>query len=233
MLDGLFHEKVVLCEGDADCRFYAAVLDAFWKSDEFGCTPDIMFTHCGGKDRMAMPIAALRALDVPVTVAADFDVLRDESTLRKIVEALGGNWSAIRTEWVQVKNAIESKKPELLSEDVKKGIAKVLETVIGAQFPMEAGEAISRIVRRSSPWSIVKQTGKHYVPSGQPTQIYNQLMQDLRKIGLHIVEAGELEGFDRSLGGHGPAWVNQVVQKKLADDPTFEEAREFVRRLVT
>lgn len=27
VLDGLFYESVVICEGDADCRFYAAVLD--------------------------------------------------------------------------------------------------------------------------------------------------------------------------------------------------------------
>src|SRR5690606_12158093 len=28
ILDGLFHSKVIVCEGDADCRFYAATMDA-------------------------------------------------------------------------------------------------------------------------------------------------------------------------------------------------------------
>ena len=33
-------------------------------------------------------------------------------------------------------------------------------------------------------------------------------------------------------GGHGPGWVQQVIEEKdLADDPELEEARDFVSRI--
>jgi hypothetical protein len=31
---------------------------------------------------------------------------------------------------------------------------------------------------------------------------------------LYIVEVGELESFCKSVGNHGPKWVNEVMEKK-------------------
>ena len=50
VLDGLFHDSVVVCESDADCRFYAAVLKAIDGPDE--PQPDAFFASSGGKDRV-------------------------------------------------------------------------------------------------------------------------------------------------------------------------------------
>jgi hypothetical protein len=44
----------------------------------------------------------------------------------------------------------------------------------------------------------------------------------LRAAGLHVVEVGELEGFVRTVGGHGPRWVNEVLKRDLASDPELE-----------
>ena len=50
ILDGLFHEKVIVCESDSDCRFYAAILDSIFESSaSHDRKPDIMFTHCGAR----------------------------------------------------------------------------------------------------------------------------------------------------------------------------------------
>jgi hypothetical protein len=117
ILDGLFHEAVVLCEGDADCRYYQSVLDdvqtedAEVKKDETEevvvRSPDLLFTHCGGKDRMPMVINALRAVRVPVRVIADFDVLRERQLLRQIVEGLDGDWTLLESDWSVVKAALD------------------------------------------------------------------------------------------------------------------------------
>ena len=37
--------------------------------------PDILFTHCGGKNRMNDVVSALKAVDVPVIAICDFDIL--------------------------------------------------------------------------------------------------------------------------------------------------------------
>jgi hypothetical protein len=76
ILDGLFHRGVVLCEGDADARYYGAVLD----SADADRAHDLLFTHCGGKARMPMVIRALSSLDVPVAAIADFDVLERKTS---------------------------------------------------------------------------------------------------------------------------------------------------------
>jgi len=73
ILSGLFHSKVILCESDSDCRLFSAILSSIYE-DSGNIVPDILFTHCGGKHRMPVVVKALRKLNVPVTVVADFDI---------------------------------------------------------------------------------------------------------------------------------------------------------------
>lgn len=94
ILNGLFHEKVVVCESDYDCLFYRAILDAIFEAD--GKTaPDIMFTHCGGKDRMKDVVAALIALKVPVVAIPDFDIIDNSTKLKSLVAAFGLDWNQV------------------------------------------------------------------------------------------------------------------------------------------
>lgn len=84
VLDGLFHTQAILCESDSDCRFYAAIMDSLYDSDDATRREYIMFLHCGGKSRMPVVVSALRNLDVPVSVVCDFDLLNSESPLQEI-----------------------------------------------------------------------------------------------------------------------------------------------------
>ncbi len=233
ILDGLFHEKVIICEGDADARFYSAMTDSLVEAkDQNTRRPDVMFTHCGGKDRCALVIRALREVDVPIAVVVDFDVLNAERPLRDIVEATGGDWSAVVADWNQVRSAIESKKPELTAEEVREGVNKVLAGIKSVAFPKEAKDAIQKMFKRASPWATAKEVGKPFVPPGQATQAFERLMTTLRSFGVHVVEVGEVEGFARSVGNHGPKWVNEALKKDLKGDPELEPARKFVERLM-
>ena len=91
ILSGLFHEKVIVCESDYDCLFYQAVLDAIYENVS-EIAPDILFTHCGGKDRIKDVVKALKALNVPVVAVCDFDLLNDSKKFRAIVSAFDENW---------------------------------------------------------------------------------------------------------------------------------------------
>lgn len=228
ILDGLFHERVVVCESDADCRFYGALTEAVAVSggDERHW-PDTMFTHCGGKDRMPVAIRALRELDVPVSAVTDFDALNAEQPLRGIVVAKGGDWSVFEADWKLVKTTIDGKKPELSTREVANEIEAILKSVEEAIFPTECARQIQNILRRSSPWATAKSAGKHYVPSGEPTKACDRLLAGLRALGVFVVPEGELEGFVRSVGGHGPTWVNAALEKDLKSDPELDGARAF------
>jgi hypothetical protein len=238
VLDGLFHTKVVICEGDADCRFYSAIMDAQYGSGE-QIVPDVMFTHCGGKGRIPTIVKALRSLDVQTIVVCDFDVLREEHPLKAMCEALGANWKAdVEGDWRTVKRAVESKKSELASSEVASQIRTILNEVSQvsevseSHFPQSAVDQIQKVLRSSSPWSIVKSTGKGYLPSGEASQAYGRLIKKLHLVGLFIVEVGELERFDTSIGGHGPRWVTSVLGKNLGEAPELAEARDFVSKLL-
>ena len=47
-----------------------------------------------------------------------------------------------------------------------------------------------------------------------------------------IVEIGQLESFVRSVGNHGPKWVNDVLGKDLKSDPELEDARKFIWQVI-
>jgi hypothetical protein len=233
ILDGLFHEKVVITEGDADARFFAALMnsqaDAGTNSQRY---PSVMFTHCGGKGRLPLVTSALAAVEVPVVVVADFDILSEEEPLSKLVEITGGTWSALSNGWKQVKSAIASKRPELKSADVKKEIETILLGITADVFPPAASKEVKGVLARSSPWSVAKTTGKAFIPSGGPTVLFDELQTKLEALGIFIVDVGELECFWKKSSAHGPAWVNEVLKLDLVNDPELQAARTFVAKML-
>jgi hypothetical protein len=231
ILDGLFHSKVVVCESDADCRFYSAILTAVYSGSQ-EIIPDIMFTHCGGKHRLYVAVRALRNLDVPVCVVADFDVLNNEDPLKRIVAELGGDWSSIKDKWALVKKSVDEKRPELDSENVKEKINKLLGSVDTQLFPKDKVNEINKILKQTSAWAHAKQAGKAFIPNGEPQKAYLEIRDYFNSIGLLLVEVGELEGFCKTVGNHGPTWVNDVIEKDLKNDPELQDARDFVKKLV-
>ena len=65
-----------------------------------------------------------------------------------------------------------------------------------------------------------------------PTQSFEKLTMEFEKYKLYIVERGELECFAKSVGNHGPKWVNEVLKKDLVNDKELSEAREFVKKII-
>ena len=231
VLSGLFHERVIICEADADCTFYSSLLHLPSVRGDY--QPDVLFVHANGKHRMAALTQALRTLDVPVDVIADIDILRDDNGLRKLIEALGGDWHQAETPCKIVRSAIDSAKPNLDSTQVTEAIKSALEKAPSSgEFPRSLRNQIEATLRQASPWTFVKNAGQAAIPPGQTTQKFQELQAFCSKIGLWIVPAGELEGFCKSVSDHGPRWVQQVIeQKNLSDDPELHEARQFMSRI--
>jgi len=227
VLNGLFHSKVVICESDSDCRFFSAVLSAQFDGTT-STAPDILFIHCGGKHRIPTAIKALNKLNVPIIVVSDFDVLNDTNPLKEIFEDLGGNWADIENDWKTVKREIELKRPEFLTEDVKREIETTLNSTTERIFPKEKVSEIQRALKKASAWSEAKEVGKAYIPSGGATQAFERIQVKLKEKGFLILEIGELESFVKSVGNHGPKWVSEVLTKDLKTNSELETARQSV-----
>ena len=231
VLSGLFHERVIICESDADCMFYSSILDL---PEVHGEThPDVLFVHASGKDRMATLAKTLVALDVPVDIVADIDLLNDEHVLKSTIEALDGDWDLVKPRSEAVRKAIEEHKPLLNAIEVKKGIEEILQrTPASGEFPKRLRSEINKLFRKASPWDAIKEGGETVIPSGEATKKYLELQNLCGQVGLWIVPVGELEGFCKSVGGHGPRWVQQVIEgRNLATDSELESARKFVKQL--
>lgn len=231
VLNGLFHSKVVICESDSDCRFFSAVLSVQFDGTT-STAPDILFIHCGGKHRIPTAIKALNKLNVPIIVVSDFDVLNDTNPLKEIFEDLGGNWTDIENDWKTVKREIEQKRPEFLTEDVKREIETTLNSTTERIFPKEKVSEIQRALKKASAWTEAKEVGKAYIPSGGATQAFERIQVKLKEKGFLILEIGELESFVKSVGNHGPKWVSEVLRKDLKTDLELEAARQFVRQFI-
>ena len=57
-------------------------------------------------------------------------------------------------------------------------------------------------------------------------------MGGLSQLGLFIPPVGEIERFAKTIGGHGPAWVEGVLGRDLAKDPELQAARDFVSSIL-
>lgn len=228
ILDGLFHDGVVVCEGDSDCRFYEAMIHAVDTNSSF---PDLLFVHGAGKSRIVSIVKALSAIGVPVRVVVDFDLLSDISQMKELVKSLGGDWDYFSKGAGITNSAIKKRRSEMLLSDVRSEIDITLASETGETLSDDAIKKIRALLKRGSAWGEAKKIGKEFVPNGQEREKYNEMAIDLRKIGLFLVEVGELEGFCKSVGGHGPAWVLEVLQRDLANDPDLEIARSFAKEL--
>ena len=231
VMSGVFHERVIICESDADCMFYSSILDIPEVHGER--QPDVLFVHGNGKDRMAKLAKTLVDLDVPVDVVADIDILRVDDVFKRIIVALGGDWCRIQPVAHQVKKAIEQHKPLLTIDEIKNTIMELLKNEpSGDELTREKRTEIEKIFRKDTSWDTIKRAGESAIPAGQATQKFKKLQGLCKQLGLWILPVGELEGFCKAVGGHGPAWVQQVIeQRDLAMDSDLEQARNFVREI--
>jgi hypothetical protein len=229
VFDGIFYEHVVICESDADCLFYSSLLNT--KAVSENRRADVLFIHTAGKHRMGQLAETLRELDVPVSVVADVDLLREEDSFRTLIERLGADWNEMAKNFHAIKKSVEERRPPLNAEQVSNLIRDAVASVGGTgDFPKAAEREIRRIFKSLSPWDDIKRAGRAAISGGQTVRHFDELCQKCADSGLWIVPVGELEGFCRSIdGGHGPAFVAKVLEERqLESDPELKEAREFV-----
>ncbi len=96
-LEGIFFHAVVLCESEADCLFYRAMLDAIDKLDS---ARPVFWLGVNGKQNLAKTVLLYKALGVRVLSIADFDIFdymdgAYESHLRPYIEAHGLDWKRV------------------------------------------------------------------------------------------------------------------------------------------
>jgi energy-coupling factor transporter ATP-binding protein EcfA2 len=231
MLDGLFYHRVVLCEGDSDCRFFQAMLHERRRREQ-QTGPEILFVPCGGKGRMAQVAASLRVLGTDVSAICDFDLLSDENDVERLVHALGGDSASIKSEARFVREKVEQSHMPRTKDEVLTLIQGVLgEADDTSTITRNELRDVDRIVRDSKVWASARAQGDRVVPAGDPTARLEQLDQDLRRAGLHLVRAGELESFCRQAGGKSAKWLDHVLSDERCLEEAYNAALPLIERI--
>jgi len=213
--------------------FYQSILNLHSISGDR--RPDVLFVHTAGKHRMAKLADTLRSLDVPVSVIADIDILNEEATFKNLFQGLGGNWADVSTHWKTVSDTVLKQRPPLNAKQVAELIEEQLNDISGTgKFPDEKERAIKDVFKKLSPWSAIKQSGRSAFPAGEPIKHFDALSEKCSDHRLWIVPVGQIEGFCRRIGSHGPRFVEKVLEERnLAKDPELQEARTFIGKIWT
>lgn len=228
ILNGLFHPSVVLCESDSDCKIYSIIngsIDA-----ERGEHSETLFVHCGGKHRIPKVASSLKRLGVKVTVVADIDLLDSEYTLKGIFESCGGSWSDLEGLYHSFASSLSNPTKEISRSFLKSEINATLDSDTTTFVSEQDIEKIAAMLKIRSKWTALKELGTVGIASGQQTETYMRINEILKNKRIFLVPCGEVENFVKTIGGHGPKWVDAVLEAHAdLNDEVYEGIREFVR----
>ena len=230
IMSSLFHKSVVLCESDSDCQMYSVIEN--YNKQIAGKYSETLFIHCGGKHRMAKVAEALRALNIDVRLIPDIDILNNEVVFRNIIEAYGIPWSSVQTDYHTIVANLHSPKEAVDRNDVKTTINRILGASTAKELSTREIQDIRSAISKISKWDSLKSSGVQAIPAGDATTAFRRIECTLQKHGIYIVPVGELEGFVKEVGGHGPEWVNRVLESY--PDPSadvYTQIRLFISKM--
>lgn len=229
VLDALFHRLVVLCEAESDCQFYASAWDAL---QDRGSRPqaDVLFAPTNGKGAMPKIARMLRAVKVPVVCIADLDLLRQEGQIKDLVEAMGGEWSALQSLYVGVTDGVSSLESGSTCSEVLDSISASLSESLDARFDRYHRAQLSKLIGQAiSPWQQVKSQGLTALPKAQQ-QSGDTLLSILDQIGIVLVREGTLERLAPEISvKKGPKWARRAIKSGASKGPS---AQTLMRRVL-
>ncbi len=167
-IDGIFHKGVIICESDADCRFYETLLNQKEKNKELSKPADLHFIHGGGKGEISTLAKSYKSLNVSCVAIADFDLIRNRSEFKKLYEILGGIFSEIETIYKSSIDGLNDLKQIKEIKDFSKEIREVIDNIESENKISNLNKkAISNLLSESSDWSVAKKFGIKKLKGGK------------------------------------------------------------------
>ena len=230
IMSSLFHKSVVLCESDSDCKMYSIIENHIKQKRK--TYSETLFIHCGGKHRMAKIITALRTLHIDVKLIVDIDVLNNETVFKGIIEAYGIIYSTLQSDYNNIVSNLHSPKEHINRSTAKVIINQILDSSKSKELTNNNIKEIKEILSPTSIWDGIKKSGITAIPAGDATSSFNKINRLLMMNNIFIVPVGELECFVKDIGGHGPNWVNRVIESfPDLDDVVYQSITDFVNSM--
>ena len=226
-LEGLFHEQVIICEDDSDCRLVNSVGDHV--SSKYDQWKDTAYIPAGGKHQIPKIASVLRPIGVPLKAIFDIDFLAEENLVKETVEAFGGNWKKVSIIWNRIDKAVRGGITPKTPVQIKTEICALLNRANGDSLPKSE---IIEMLKQDKPWNKVKRHGTNTgLPKGDAQKYYYEIEEILEKMGIYLVSVGELENFCTKIGSSGPNFVTKLLSESLLDDRELADLLAFVERV--
>jgi len=225
-INGLFHAGAVICEGDADCRFYETLISRLERSTKTAF--DLHFVHGGGKGALASFARAYKALSIPTAVIADLDLLKNQDEFKAIISALGVDPSELGQLSYRVAAALANRKPLLPIQQFADKVCDVLEVAKSKKrLDSQDRKQLHSLMEEASDWSEAKRYGLTRL-SGTELTTGKDLLDKCKQLGLFIVPEGELERWWREGPPDKAEWICQAIGQINNQPQLFSEASKFM-----
>lgn len=226
IISALFHDSVVICEGESDVRFFETMMDSLYGQENL---PDTAFFSCNGKGKIPSILEAVSAAKIPTVVITDFDVLRSARDTLVIYSLLGGNPDDLRADLELFHREVET---DVYAPKLKTVRSKILEALdsLADDQPVPAAKItlLRSIVDHGSPWASMKLSGISAIKSQKGYQAAKRLVDKCQEVGFLINDFGELESLCRDVSSQSKSgWLHEVMQKDFKNDPSLNNAREM------
>lgn len=231
-LDSIFHEQVIICEDDSDCRLINYSADYLTEKRQIAF-PDTSFVPSGGKHAISGIAEILRLTGVPVKAIYDFDLLSERNTFGKALSAFGcsnNQKERIMNLWSQINAEVMQKTKQKSDIEIKDLLLKTINETDAKKI---SKGMLEDIFKQKKPWSEVKRHGINGLPSGNIRRVFKELNQELKNIGIYLVPVGEIENFSPETGLHGPAFVSKFLAERDMDDSELASLHSFVEEVYT
>ncbi|NEG89958.1 ATP-dependent nuclease [Bifidobacterium aerophilum] len=214
VLEGLFCEKVIVTESDADEIIYQELIEK--KSPESG----IYFTHSQNKQTSIHITDFYRKVGVHCLIISDFDFIRDTKDVAKFL-----------SECSKIK---ENDKQQILSEIDK--IHDIIKQKFSNSQNIDTQEFDSLEMESTKEWKAYKNMLYHQQGlrafSGNDEKTLQNILEILQKLGLFIVPSGELETILESFGieytSNKQNWIINALQRiNEIDKDNIEKSDEL------
>lgn len=239
VLDGMFHEGVVLCEGDADARFYERVAQR--SASEGERQKDLFFAPTYGKHQMKLVAAAYAELGVPTAVIGDIDLAEDVNETMAILRALQpqfdeGELGALRTDIEALSKSLRNLPLQASLTDLTERLEAALgELRATNQLSDEMRQRLTKTLEATRPRSEARRVGILGL-RGQERTRARGILANLRHLGLFLVDRGTLESWWQEGPTSKSDWFLEAYELVSTESPARwpEEllaASEFVREV--
>lgn len=228
IMSGIFHKNVVLCESDSDCRFYAFIENKIKQKNNM--YSETLYIHCGGKHRIGLIAKTLISLGIEVKLILDLDFLDDIHIVKDVTAICGIDWNCIENDFNIIDKQVKSNSNNISRDALQIEINSILSKKDNnAPVSNSELEKIKKLFVKSSRWQQIKECGVSAFPAGDAKKAFNRINDKLRSGHIYLVPVGELECFVPEIGGHGPEWVNKVIENyPEISDPVYKNAIDFI-----